>query len=94
MNNDYGIDYFAENEKGDQMPMANVFVRRNGGIRHFWGSEMLYADIEGQPRHEPGREPQADYRVVTTEYLSVMGIPLLRAATPLSPARRRLSMRS
>ena len=50
-NNGYGIDYFAENEKGEQMPMANVFVRRNGGIRHFWGSEMLYVDVEGQPRH-------------------------------------------
>ncbi len=35
-------------------------------------------DIEGQSPHEPGQEPQADYRVVTTEYLSVMGIPLLR----------------
>ena len=49
--NSYGIDYFAENENGDQMPMANVFVRDGGKIRHFWGSEMLYADIEGQPRH-------------------------------------------
>lgn len=49
--NKYGIDYFAENEKGDQMPMANVFVRRDGAIHHFWGSEMLYADVDGQPRH-------------------------------------------
>ena len=50
-NNGYGMDYFSENEKGEQMPMANVFVRRNGVVQHFWGSEMLYADIEGQPRH-------------------------------------------
>lgn len=49
--NNYGVDYFAENEKGDQMPMANVFVRHDGVVQHFWGSEMLYADIEGQPRH-------------------------------------------
>ena len=49
--NTYGIDYFSENEKGDQMPMANVFVRRDGVVHHFWGSEMLYADIAGQPRH-------------------------------------------
>lgn len=49
--NKYGSDYFAENETGDQMPMANVFVRRNGAIHHFWGSELLYADVDGQPRH-------------------------------------------
>lgn len=49
--NRYGIDYFAENEKGEQMPMANVFVRRDGRIAHFWGSEMLYAEVDGQPRH-------------------------------------------
>nr|NIU78056.1 DUF899 domain-containing protein [Gammaproteobacteria bacterium] len=49
--NSFGADYFTENEKGDQMPMANVFVRRDGTVRHFWGSEMLYADVDGQPRH-------------------------------------------
>jgi predicted dithiol-disulfide oxidoreductase (DUF899 family) len=49
--NSYGVDYFAENEKGDQMPMANVFVQRSGVIQHFWGSELLYADVDGQPRH-------------------------------------------
>lgn len=49
--NNYGIDYFAENENGEQMPMANVFVRRKNQIQHFWGSEMLYADVNGQPRH-------------------------------------------
>ena len=49
--NSYGIDYFAEDADGDQMPMVNVFVRRDGKIHHFWGSEMLYADIEGQARH-------------------------------------------
>jgi predicted dithiol-disulfide oxidoreductase (DUF899 family) len=49
--NSYGIDYFAEDEDGDQMPMANVFVRRDGRIHHFWGSELLYADVDGQARH-------------------------------------------
>ena len=49
--NNYDIDYFAENEKDEQMPMANVFVRRNNQVQHFWGSEMLYADVDGQPRH-------------------------------------------
>ena len=35
-------------------------------------------DIDGQQPHEPGKAPQADYRVVTPGYLGVMGIPLLR----------------
>ena len=49
--NTYNIDYLGENATGDQMPMANVFLRRNGSIYHFWGTEMLYAEIDGQPRH-------------------------------------------
>ena len=35
--------------KGGQWPMMNVFVRRDGAIRHFWGSEMLAA------RSDPGQ---------------------------------------
>lgn len=50
-NNSYGLDYFGEDAKGNQMPMANVFVKKDGSIRHFWGTEMLYAKLEGQPRH-------------------------------------------
>lgn len=50
-NNSYGLDYFGEDAKGNQMPMANVFVKKNGSIHHFWGTEMLYANLEGQPRH-------------------------------------------
>lgn len=49
--NTYHADYFAETESGAQMPMANVFVRRDGAIHHFWGTELLYADVEGHPRH-------------------------------------------
>jgi len=40
----YQTDYLGEDEKGNQWPMANVFVRRPEGIHHFWGSEMLYAE--------------------------------------------------
>lgn len=50
-NNSYNLDYFGETPNGNQMPMANVFVRSGETIRHSWGSEMLYADLEGQPRH-------------------------------------------
>ena len=50
-NNSYGLDYFGEDAKGNQMPMANVFVKKDGSIHHFWGTDMLYAGLEGQPRH-------------------------------------------
>lgn len=49
--NSYNADYFGETSAGDQYPMANVFVRRDGSISHFWGTEMLYTNVEGDPRH-------------------------------------------
>lgn len=42
----YNRDYRGENEKGAQMPMMNVFVKKDGKVRHFCGSEMLYAPEE------------------------------------------------
>jgi predicted dithiol-disulfide oxidoreductase (DUF899 family) len=49
----YNRDYHGEDDKGTQAPMLNVFVRRDGAVRHFWGSELLFAPSEpGQnPRH-------------------------------------------
>lgn len=44
--NAYNRDYHGEDEKGAQWPMLNVFVRRKGLIRHFWGSELLAATSE------------------------------------------------
>lgn len=41
--NSYNRDYHGENEQGAQMPMLNVFTRRNGKIHHTWGSELLFA---------------------------------------------------
>lgn len=51
--NSYNRDYGAETPDGSQMPMMNVFVKAKGAVRHFWGSELLYAKSErGQdPRH-------------------------------------------
>ena len=49
--NSYNRDYFAESDDGGQMPMGNVFVKRDGGVHHFWGSEMLHAGLVGHPRH-------------------------------------------
>lgn len=42
----YNRDYHGENEKGAQMPMLNVFVKKDGKLRHFYGSELLYAPEE------------------------------------------------
>lgn len=49
--NSYNRDYWAEDDEGNQWPMLNVFTRRDDGIHHFWGSELLYAGLEGEPRH-------------------------------------------
>jgi predicted dithiol-disulfide oxidoreductase (DUF899 family) len=47
--NAYNRDYHGEDQKGAQWPMLNVFVRRKGVIRHFWGSELL------AEKSEPGQ---------------------------------------
>ena len=55
----YNRDYLAETTEGHQRPMLNVFQKRSGEIRHFWGSELFYAPTEeGQdPRHVGTLEP-------------------------------------
>jgi predicted dithiol-disulfide oxidoreductase (DUF899 family) len=51
--NDYNRDYQAETSDGSQMPILNVFTRRDGEVRHFWATELLYApwDAGQEPRH-------------------------------------------
>ena len=51
--NSYNRDYYGESETGDQWPMMNVFVLRNGAIHHTWGSEVFFAppDRGQDPRH-------------------------------------------
>ncbi|HEX7964898.1 MAG TPA: DUF899 family protein [Gammaproteobacteria bacterium] len=44
--NSYNRIYHGEDASGDQMPMMNVFVKRNGKVRHFWGSELMFAKAE------------------------------------------------
>lgn len=50
--NTYNRDYHAELADGAQAPMMNVFHRDGGTVRHFWGSELLYAPTE------PGQDPR------------------------------------
>src|SRR4030095_3817152 len=49
--NSYQADYLGEDAEGKQWPMANVFVKTSDGIHHFWGSELLYAETDGDSRH-------------------------------------------
>ena len=58
--NSYNGDYHGETPDGSQqLPMLNVFRRDGDTIRHFWGSELLYAPTEpGQDqRHVGSLEP-------------------------------------
>ncbi|MEV3989854.1 DUF899 family protein [Streptomyces sp. NPDC049837] len=57
--NRYSRDYLAEAADGAAEPMLNVFHREGNRIRHFWGSELLYAPMDpGQdPRHLGTLEP-------------------------------------
>ena len=51
--NTYNQDYHGEDASGSQRPCLNVFTRRDGAVRHFWASEMMFAPSDpGQnPRH-------------------------------------------
>jgi predicted dithiol-disulfide oxidoreductase (DUF899 family) len=57
--NTYNRDYLAETADGSQRPMLNVFRRDGDTIRHFWGSELLFApsDPGQEPRHVGTLEP-------------------------------------
>jgi predicted dithiol-disulfide oxidoreductase (DUF899 family) len=51
--NTYNRDYHGEASDGSQNPSLNVFTRRDGTIRHFFHSELMFAKSQkGQdPRH-------------------------------------------
>jgi predicted dithiol-disulfide oxidoreductase (DUF899 family) len=55
----FSRDYLAESDTGTSLPMFNVFHRDGGVIRHFWGSELLFApcDPGQEPRHVGSLEP-------------------------------------
>jgi predicted dithiol-disulfide oxidoreductase (DUF899 family) len=49
----YSRDYRAEDDAGNQWPLATVFVLRDGRIHHAWSSEMFFTggDAGQDPRH-------------------------------------------
>jgi predicted dithiol-disulfide oxidoreductase (DUF899 family) len=57
--NTYNRDYHGETAEDFQRPILNVFHRNGDTIRHFWGSELLYAPTDGDqdPRHVSTLEP-------------------------------------
>src|SRR5690348_3070405 len=44
--NSFNRDYRAEDENGQQFPLAHVFVRRGKKIHHSWSSELWFAKPE------------------------------------------------
>ena len=48
--NNYNLDYHGEDEKGDQLPSLNIFLRRDGKIHHSYHTELLFA------KSEPGQD--------------------------------------
>jgi predicted dithiol-disulfide oxidoreductase (DUF899 family) len=51
--NTFNADYHAESADGEQYPLAHVFVRRDGHVRHTYTTELLFAPMDGgqSPRH-------------------------------------------
>jgi len=55
LNGDYSRDYHGVLPDGSEIPAYNVFTRRDGTVRHFWGGEMTgdMADPGQDPRGAP-----------------------------------------
>jgi predicted dithiol-disulfide oxidoreductase (DUF899 family) len=59
LNGAYSRDYFGILPNGSEVPSLNVFTRRDGTIRHFWGGEMTASttdpgqDSRGAPDPAP-----------------------------------------
>lgn len=49
--NRYPVDYHSETADGAQLPMCNVFVKKDGQIHHYWASELFFVPWESHPRH-------------------------------------------
>jgi predicted dithiol-disulfide oxidoreductase (DUF899 family) len=49
--NTYNRDYFAESDKGGQMPILNVFAKTPDGIFHTYATELLFAPADPGQNH-------------------------------------------
>jgi predicted dithiol-disulfide oxidoreductase (DUF899 family) len=76
--NSYNRDYYGENEKGDQWPMLNVFLKRGDGIYHTYASELFgTADAGQDDRHVDPIWPLWNILDYTPEGRGGAGIPKL-----------------
>ena len=66
-NNSFATDYHTQAPDGRQLPLVNVFVRRDGEIRHFWSSELFFAESDWHPRHNDLMWPLWAYFDLTPE---------------------------
>ncbi len=49
--NTYNHDYLGENEKGNQLPILNVFSKTPDGIFHTYATELLFAPADPGQHH-------------------------------------------
>lgn len=52
VNGNFTRDYHGIGKEGGDEPSFNVFTRRDGSVRHFWGGEM------GMASADPGQDPR------------------------------------
>ncbi|GLS19595.1 hypothetical protein GCM10007874_26120 [Labrys miyagiensis] len=69
LNDNYSRDYHGGLPDGSDIPALNIFTRRDGTIRHFWGSEMTgdAADPGQDPRGAPELAPLWNFLDMTPE---------------------------
>ncbi len=67
--NSFNRDYRGEDKDGSQTPSLNVFVRRDGEIRHFYNTELMFtpSDPGQDPRHVDSIWPLWNLLDVTPE---------------------------
>jgi len=68
-NNSYNLDYYGEDENGNQWPICNVFVKREDEIYHYYATELLHIESEEgmNARHVDFMWPLYNYLDITPE---------------------------
>lgn len=84
--NTYNRDFHAELEDGSQMPILNVFAKRDGDVHHVYASELLYVkpDRGQNPRHVDLLWPLWNMLDLTPEGRGVDWQPRLAYAEPVT----------
>jgi len=67
LNTNYNIDHYGEDEQGNQWPICNVFVKREGEIYHSYATELLHVKTEEgmNARHVDFMWPLYNYLDIT-----------------------------